>query len=107
MKKLTIVGAVAAAVLSMTPVSFDWSAGNDARFPVKVQAAKAADLEAVPRRRVHRAYYGRSYDKYCGGPYVGGGWNGGTYWGGPWEDLRCYGVPIVETPAPNPFWWYW
>jgi hypothetical protein len=59
-------------------------------------AAKAAELEVPAYRRAHRYVHRRHhrvalYDPFCGGPYVGGGWNGGIYWGGPWMDLRCYG----------------
>jgi hypothetical protein len=109
MKKLNIAGAVAGALLSMAPVSFHGSAPNGGLLGVKIEAAKAAELEVPPQRRVRHAgrSYGAVYDRQCGGPYVGGGWNGGTYWGGPWMDLRCYGVPVAEAPAPNPFWWYY
>jgi hypothetical protein len=108
MKKLSIAGVAAGALLFLVPVSFEGTASNSA-LPVKIQAAKAADIEVPPQRRArHGRYYGAAiYDQHCGGPYVGGGWNGGTYWGGPWMDLRCYGVPVAEVPAPNPFWWYW
>jgi hypothetical protein len=108
MKKPSIAGVAAGALLFLAPVSFGGSASNSA-LPVKLQAAKAAELEVAPQRRVrHGRYYGVAiYDRHCGGPYVGGGWNGGTYWGGPWMDLRCYGVPVAEVPAPNAYWWYW
>ena len=43
-----------------------------------------------PPGMVITARYSRLDDSYCGGPYIGGGWNGGTYYGGPWIDLRCY-----------------
>jgi hypothetical protein len=108
MKKLSIAGAAAGALLCMAPVSFDGSAApNGGLLGVKVAVAKADGFE--PPRKVRRAArtYGAVYDPHCGGPYARAGWNGGTYWGGPWMDLRCYGVPVVEYPAPNPFWWYW
>jgi hypothetical protein len=106
MKRPRIVDAIAVALLCMAPLSFDWSAPNNVLWPVKLQAAKAADLEVMPQRTAHygRYYRARLYEPHCGGPYVGGGWNGGTYWGGPWIDLRCYGVPVVEVPAPH-YWW--
>ncbi|MFT4115697.1 hypothetical protein [Bradyrhizobium sp.] len=66
-----------------------------------MSSAAAAEL-AVPARRggyrYARYHQSRLYDPYCGGPYVGSGWNGGTYWGGPWMDLSCYGRS-VEEPA--------
>ena len=46
------------------------------------------------RHGYHAIRFSRLYDAYCGGPYVGGGWNGGTYYGGPWMDLRCFGGPV-------------
>jgi hypothetical protein len=108
MNKLSIAGAIAGALLCMAPLSFDGSASNNALLSVKFQAAKAAEIDVAPPRRVHGRYYRTAtYDPHCGGPYAHGGYYGGTYWGGPWMDLRCYGVPVVETPAPNPFWWYW
>lgn len=90
----TLVGAFAvAALLCATPVSLVSPHGKS--MSVAVETAAAADL-AVPARHHRSARYGhyrdysRLYDRYCGGPYVGGGWNGGTYYGGPWIDLRCY-----------------
>lgn len=86
---------VVAALLCATPVSLRWSPGNEPSVSVAVDSADAAELSLPPRRTIRRAsaYYVRLYDRYCGGPYVGGGWNGGTYYGGPWIDLRCYGAP--------------
>lgn len=94
MNKLGVIGAIAgAALFCMTPVSIDFSLRNSGSFSVSVNTAKAAELEVPAYRQAHRyrRYRVASYDMYCGGPYVGGGWNGGTYWGGPWMDLRCYG----------------
>jgi hypothetical protein len=102
MKTLGIVGSIAgAALLCATPLSVrSPSHGGLLSF----NTAHAADAE-IPqyraRRHVARYYREAYYDLYCGGPYVGGGWNGGTYWGGPWMDLRCYGVPVAEAPAPG------
>lgn len=92
MKKLSIVHAiVGAALLCMTPLSVHWSPVKGESISFALETAKAAELEVPPYRRAHRYYYRAAYyDLYCGGPYVGGGWNGGTYWGGPWMDLRCY-----------------
>jgi hypothetical protein len=85
-----------AALLCATPLSLRWSHGNDPSLTVAVDSAGAAELNLPPRRAIRRgystAYYARLYDRYCGGPYVGGGWNGGSYYGGPWVDLRCYGA---------------
>jgi hypothetical protein len=95
MKKLGFVSAIfGAALLSMTPASLQFSSDNGALFSVSVSTAKAAELEvpAYQRRYAHRRHYRvASWDKYCGGPYVGAGWHGGSYWGGPWMDLSCYG----------------
>jgi hypothetical protein len=104
MKKLGIVGPmVGAALLCMTPLSFHRSAANGGALSLVLNSAKAAELEIPPHRRAHRRvaryYRTATFDLWCGGPYVGGGWNGGSYWGGPWMDLRCYGVPVAETPA--------
>jgi hypothetical protein len=83
---------VIAAVLCATPLSLRWSAGNNMPLSPAVDSAVAADLGiSVRHHRRYAAYYSRSYDRFCGGPYVGGGFNGGTYYGGPWVDLRCYG----------------
>jgi hypothetical protein len=96
MKKLGLVSAIlGAALLSMTPASLQFSPLNGGPISISVDSAKAAELD-VPapraRRYAHRRHYRvASYDLYCGGPYVGGGWNGGTYWGGPWMDGYCYG----------------
>jgi hypothetical protein len=92
MKKLSIVHAiVGAALLCMTPLSVHWSPVKGESISFALETAKAAELQVPPYRRAHRHYYRAAYyDLYCGGPYVGGGWNGGTYWGGPWMDLRCY-----------------
>jgi uncharacterized membrane protein len=64
-------------------------------------SADAAELgmptrhhQVAIRHGYHAIRYSGLYDAYCGGPYVGGGWNGGTYYGGPWMDLRCFGGPL-------------
>jgi hypothetical protein len=98
MKMRGVVGAVvAAALLSSAPFSLVWSFAKSGSLSLTLDSAAAADM-TVPARRAYRSYYrSRSYDLYCGGPYVGSGWNGGTYWGGPWMELSCYGY--VEEPA--------
>jgi hypothetical protein len=83
---------VIATVLCATPLSLRWSPGNNMPVSAAVDSAAAADLGISPRHhRRYAAHYARTYDRFCGGPYVGGGFNGGTYYGGPWVDLRCYG----------------
>jgi hypothetical protein len=85
-----------AALFCATPLSLQWSQGKVLSVSIAINSAKAAELDLRPRRSARRgysvAYYGRLYHPFCGGPYVGGGWNGGTYYGGPWMDLRCYGA---------------
>src|SRR5581483_5373302 len=95
MKKLSVVSAIlGAALLSMAPLSFQFSPSGGGSLALVVNAARAADLEVTPYRRAHRRYYRvAEYVPYCGGPYVGPGWHGGSYWGGPWMDLHCYGLP--------------
>ena len=94
MKRLSIFGAlVGATLLSTTPLAVHWSPSHGASLGVAT--AKAAELDVpAPRayRHARRHYRTALYDPFCGGPYVGPGWNGGTYWGGPWMDLRCYGL---------------
>jgi hypothetical protein len=85
-----------ATILCATPLSLRWSPGSDTPASLSFDSAVAAELNVPVRhhRRAGRGYYAhyaRSWDYYCDGPYVGGGWNGGTYFGGPWMDLRCYG----------------
>jgi len=95
MKKLSILAALAGAVmLSMSPLSVHLSASRTS-LTIGPATASAAELDVPAYRRAYRhgRYYRSAlYDPFCGGPYVGPGWNGGTYWGGPWMDLRCYGV---------------
>jgi hypothetical protein len=84
---------VIAVTLCATPFSLRWSHGNGMPLSPAFDSAVAAELN-IPVLRHHRryaAYNSRSYDRFCGGPYVGSGFNGGTYYGGPWIDLRCYG----------------
>ena len=111
MKKLSVFGLIAgAAIVCATPLSVHRSPADGGALSLVLSSANAAELEVPPYRRAYRhARYYRtaSWDLYCGGPYVGGGWNGGTYWGGPWMDLRCYGVPVAEVPAPRLPWRYW
>ncbi len=96
MKRLNIFGAlVGATLLSMTPLSVHWSPSRIASLEIAAVTANAAELDVYPRARRHarvRYYRAAYFDPFCGGPYVGPGWNGGTYWGGPWMDLRCYGL---------------
>jgi hypothetical protein len=83
---------VIAVALCATPFSLRWS--HDNKMPLSFALGSAAAVELnipVRHHRRYAAYYSRTYDRFCGGPYVGGGWNGGTYYGGPWIDLRCYG----------------
>lgn len=106
MKERSVISAViAAALLCSAPFSVDWSPAKGRSPALSLASARAAELAIPARRAGHRyaSYYrSRSYDLYCGGPYVGGGWNGGTYWGGPWMELACYGRsiepvgPVVE-----------
>jgi hypothetical protein len=87
---------VIAVTLCTTPLSLRWSQGGAIALSPAFDSAAAADLSIpVRHHRRYASYYSRSYDRYCGGPYVGGGWNGGTYYGGPWMDLRCYGYGYV------------
>ncbi len=103
MKKLNVVGAVVgAALMCAAPFSLHSSRASNASMSVALDSANAADLRigtTVHRRVVRHSYYAgryyRDYDPYCGGPYVGGGWNGGTYYGGPWIDLGCYAGPSI------------
>ncbi len=104
MKKSVVAsGIVLTAVLCSAPFSIECTTGSLGSLSVELTTAAAADMAIPIRRGRHVRYAGyyreRSYDLFCGGPYVGGGWNGGTYWGGPWMDLRCYGVvePVVEA----------
>lgn len=101
MKKLSIYGAlVGAAFLSLNLVSIHWSPSRIASLDVGPASAYAAEIDVYPRARRYarvRHYRTALYDPFCGGPYVGPGWNGGTYWGGPWMDLRCYGVVTDEV----------
>lgn len=99
--KLNIFGTVlGAALLCATPLSVQWSPSMTLPLSVSPATASAAELEVPSYRRIYtertyrvrRHYRVASYDLFCGGPYVGPGWNGGTYWGGPWMDLRCYRV---------------
>jgi|SRR5580692_6784388 hypothetical protein len=98
MKRLSV-AILGVALMSAAPLSIHWSHANHVSVSVALNVAAAADLgiEGRYHRRAYRhryyAGYYRDYDPYCGGPYVGGGWNGGTYYGGPWMDLRCYGIP--------------
>src|ERR1700688_3263699 len=95
MKNVSVVAFAVATVLCVTPLSLRCSHSNVAAV---LNSAQAAELNVPVRhyrtavRYGHSAYYGRLYDRWCGGPYTGGGWNGGTYYGGPWIDLRCYGA---------------
>lgn len=103
MRNRSVVGAVVAtALVSGAPFSLDWSSATSRPVSLTLNSAAAAELAIPVRRGRHRyvaAYYrASSYDLYCGGPYVGGGWNGGTYWGGPWMELPCYGH-VVEPVA--------
>ena len=97
MRMPTLTAALIGAGLCMLPVSFHWSNGaGEANF-VAVATANAAELTVPPyqggsRRGYRRNYRTAYYHPFCGGPYVGGGWNGGSYYGGPWMDLRCYGL---------------
>lgn len=100
MKKRSVVGTVlAVTLLCGAPISLDSRSASKGRL--SFNSAAAAEL-AIPARRAgyrHLGYYrSRSYDLYCGGPYVGNGWNGGTYWGGPWMELACYNR-VVEPVA--------
>lgn len=110
MKKRSVVSAVTAgALLCCAPFSLTWHSVSDGPLSLTLSSATAAELAIPARSGVygHVGYYrSRSYDFYCGGPYVGGGWNGGTYWGGPWMDLSCYdgyvkpvgyGEPVVRV----------
>jgi hypothetical protein len=98
MKKLSVIGAVmGAALMCAAPFSLHGSPAKSVSLSVTLDKAEAADLEiARPRHRSayrHGYYYRAEYDPYCGGPYVGDGFNGGTYYGGPWIELACYVVP--------------
>ena len=104
-------GAVAlAALMCATPVSLQRLQG-DGGLSLKLSDATAAELGAPARRAVvRRSSYlavSRAYDRYCDGPYVGGGWNGGTYYGGPFVDLRCYGQLPWGPPPTLTYWWGW
>jgi hypothetical protein len=98
MKNLSVVAFAVAAVLCATPLSLRWSHSNVMSLSAALDSAQAAELNVPIRhhrtavRYGHSAYYARLYDRWCGGPYTGGGWNGGAYYGGPWIDLRCYGT---------------
>ena len=94
MRSLVGVFAVAA-LLCATPISLSLPHGKRMSWSAVFDSADAAELATPVRhyrrsRHVHYSYYSRLYVPYCGGPYVGAGWNGGTYYGGPWIDLRCY-----------------
>jgi len=98
-----------AALLCATPVSLQPSQGNDG-LSIKLSSAAAAEMDVPRRARVRGAGYvaaSRAYDRYCDGPYVGGGWNGGTYYGGPFVDLRCYGQIPWGPPPTYTYWWGW
>jgi hypothetical protein len=93
MRSLSAGALVIAAVFCATPLSLRLSPGNGTPVTLAFDSAAAADLDIPVRHHRHASrygYYSALYDRYCGGPYVGGGWNGGTYYGGPWIDLRCY-----------------
>lgn len=106
MKKRSVLGAaVASTLLCCAPCSVDWPSVSNGPPSLTVSSAAAAEL-AIPARRSgyrHGGYYrSRSYDLYCGGPYVGSGWNGGTYWGGPWMELGCYGAYVEPAAYEEP-----
>jgi len=96
----------ATALFCAAPLSIQYAPNSGGPLSLRLGNAAAAEMD-IPAQRVgsRRVRYGsyyreRSYDLYCGGPYVGGGWNGGTYYGGPWMDLRCYGAvvePVVNV----------
>lgn len=90
MKVLSLIGMAAllcaepmSISLSLEGVSMTLASAHAAELPVERRAARPV------HRRGYVAYASRSYDAYCDGPYVGGGWMGGTYYGGPFIDLRC------------------
>jgi hypothetical protein len=90
MRSLSAAFAIAVA-LCATPLSLRWSHGSNIPLSASFDSAKAADLSVQPRHHRRYAYYrARTYDRYCDGPYTGGGFNGGTYYGGPWIALHCY-----------------
>lgn len=106
MKKRNVVGTVVVGtLLCLAPFSMDWRSASTLPPSLTLSSAAAAEL-AVPTRRGgyrHVSYYrSRSYDLYCGGPYVGSGWNGGTYWGGPWMELSCYGRSVEPVAYGEP-----
>jgi hypothetical protein len=90
---------IVATLLSAVPLSVHLSHG------VTFGSADAAEMgvtirhhRSAIRHRHYAAWHSRSHDIFyspaeglwCGGPYVGDGFNGGAYYGGPWMDLRCY-----------------
>lgn len=97
MKKLSVFGAIlGGALMCATPFSLHGSGAKNVSLSVALDTAEAADLGIggrLHRRAYRHRYHYAEYDKYCGGPYVGGGWNGGSYYGGPWMNLDCYGFP--------------
>ncbi|MBU6461112.1 MAG: hypothetical protein KGL35_28855 [Bradyrhizobium sp.] len=86
------------AVLCATPVSLRWS-DSTIRLSPAFDSAVAAELDIPVRHHHHHRryaanygyYYGRTYDRFCDGPYLPDEFNSGTYYGGPWIDLRCFG----------------
>jgi hypothetical protein len=98
MRSLSVGVLAVVTMFCITPVSIRGSHGNGmTSLSAVFDRADAAELNLPVRHRSairhgrSVAYASRTYDFYCDGPYVGGGWNGGTYYGGPWIDLRCYG----------------
>jgi hypothetical protein len=93
------VSLVAAALIWATPLSLRGSHGvmfgsaDAAEMGVTVRPHRGATTHrhyAGWHSRVHDIYYSPAEGLWCGGPYVGDGFNGGAYYGGPWMDLRCY-----------------
>ena len=95
------VGLVVAAFLCTTPVSLrgphglTFNSADAAEMGITVRHHRSViarhSLYGAWRFRLHDIYYSPAEGLWCGGPYVGDGFNGGTYYGGPWMDLRCYG----------------
>ena len=97
-----IAAAVGAGLLCAAPLSVQWKGIEGSSFAV-ISTANAAEL-VVSKRRAYRGAVAVYYHPFCGGPYVGSGWNGGSYYGGPWMDLRCYGqIPWDYVPPTR--WW--
>ena len=94
MKNLSVVAFAVATILCVTPLSLRWSHNDVKSLSAVLDSAQAAELNVPVRHHRTAARYGHSayYDRWCGGPYTGGGWNGGTYYGGILMDLRCYGA---------------